>query len=101
MKFYPTLEETLAQRFDDIDECRDISNHGIAGGFSDFIYNFEIDQFYQEFETEIEDKLIDDLGLTYEELVKGASSFQEIRIKCVWIVAEEFCIRKCDLVEAA
>ena len=64
MDFKFTLQETLENRFDDPDEIRDISNHGITGGFSGFIYNYEIDNFYNEFEREIEDMLIDDLGYT-------------------------------------
>ena len=49
LKFYPTLEETLARRFDDIDECRDIMNHGADTGVSGFIYTYEINEFYNEF----------------------------------------------------
>ena len=55
MKFYPTLEETLARRFDDNDEVIDITNHGITGGFNGFIYTYEINEFFDEFENEIED----------------------------------------------
>ena len=101
MKFYPTLQETLARRFDDMDEVRDISNHGINCGYDGFLYTYEIDAFYNEFEREIEDMLIDELGYTYEQLASDANSFQDIRNKCVWIVAESFCHHKVDLVEEA
>ena len=99
MKFYPTLEETLARRFEDIDEARDVSNYGIQGGFSGFIYTYEINDFYNEFESEIEDRVVDELGYTFEMLSEGVTSFQDIRNKCVWIVAEEFCHRKAELVK--
>ena len=96
MEFYSTLLLTLINRFNDPDEIRDISNYGITGGFSGFIYNYEIDAFYNEFESEIEDMLIDDLGYTYEMLSEGITSFQDLRNKCVWIVAESYCHHKVD-----
>ena len=96
MQFYSTLLQTLENRFDDMDEVRDISNHGITGGFSGFIYNYEINNFYNVFEREIEDMLIDDLGYTYEMLSEGITSFQDLRNKCVWIVAESYCHHKVD-----
>ena len=101
MKFYPTLQETLARRFDDMDEVRDISTHGINCGYSGFLYTYEINDFYNEFESEIEDYLIDDLGYTFEMLTEGENSFQGIRNKCVWIVAEAFCNHKVDLIDEA
>ena len=100
MKFYPTLAETLARRFEDMDEVRDISNHGIQGGFNGFLYNYEINEFFNEFESEIEDYL-DDLGYTFSDLVKDEVSFQGIRNKCVWIVVEAFCHHKVDLLDEA
>ena len=96
MKFYPTLQETLARRFEDMDEVRDISNHGIQGGFSGFIYTYEINDFYNQFESEIEDYVIDELGYTFEQLSEGVSSFQDIKNKCVWIVAESWCHNRVD-----
>ena len=101
MKFYPTLQETLARRFEDMDEVRDISNHGINCGYSGFIYTYEINAFYNEFESEIEDYVIDDLGFTFEQLSEGVTSCQDIKNKCVWIVAESFCHHKVDLIDEA
>ena len=100
MKFYPTLQETLARRFDDISECQDIVNHGINSGFNGFIYNYEINEFFNEFESEIED-MIEDCGLSVSEFASSCDTFQELRIKGVWFVVEEFCHRKVDLIEAA
>ena len=101
MEFKFTLQETLENRFDDLDEVRDISNHGITGGFSGFIYTYEINAFYNEFESEIEDYVIDDLGYTFEQLSEGVTSFQDIKNKCVWIVAESWCHDKVDLIDEA
>ena len=100
MKLYPTLQETLARRFEDMDEVRDISNHGIQGGYDGFLYNYELTAFFRLFESEIEDYL-DDLGYTFFDLVKDEDSFQGIRNKCVWIVAESFCHHKVDLIDEA
>lgn len=101
MKFYPTLQETLARRFDDMDEVRDISTHGIISGYSGFLHTYEINDFYNEFESEIENMLIDELGYTFELLSEDVDSFQEIRNRCVWIVAESFCHHKVDLIDEA
>ena len=101
MDFKFTLQETLENRFDDMDEVRDICKHGIAGGFNGFIYTYEINEFYNEFESEIEDYVIDDLGYTFEMLSEGVTSFQDVRNKCVWIVAESFCHHKVDLIDEA
>ena len=101
MEFYSTLQETLVNRFDDPDEIRDISNHGITGGFSGFIYTTEINAFYNEFESEIEDYIVDELGYTFEMLSEGVTSFQDIRNKCVWIVAESYCHNRVNEMDEA
>ena len=103
MKFYPTLEETLANRFGgeygDADVI-DIVNHGIDSGFGGFIYHFEINEFFNEFESEIEE-VIDNCGLTLTEFLDGCETFQEQRCRAVWFAAEEFCHRKFDLMYEA
>ena len=99
MKFYPTLEETLARRFDDNDEVRDIVNHGIDSGYNGFIYNYEITQFFTEFEDEIED-VIEETGFSLNDVISTCDTFMEMRIKCVYMVAELFCMRKYDIIES-
>jgi hypothetical protein len=101
MEFMTTLILTLANRFDDPDEIRDVSNHGISGGFSGFLYTYEINDFYNEFEDEIEDMLVDELDYTFEMLSEGVTSFQDFRNKCVWIVAESYCHQKVDEMDEA
>ena len=92
MKYYATLDETLDKRFDDNDEIRDISTHGIAAGFGNFIYSSELDEFHREFEQEIEDRL-HDLNYSLEDIVKDSTdwSYQELRERSVWIVVEAWC----------
>ena len=102
MDFKYDLQETLTARFEgEWTEVEDIVNHGISGGFHGFIYTYEINEFYNEFESEIEDYVIDELGYTFEMLSEGVTSFQDIKNKCVWIVAESFCHHKVDLVDEA
>ncbi len=105
MKFYPTLQETLARRFDDMDEVRDISNHGIQGGFNGFIYTYEINRFFDVFESEIEDYYFDMFG---SEWIKDSGAadcdgFDSMRAHLVWGLVEMWCADKWDelLEEAA
>ena len=103
MKFYPTLEETLARRFDDNDEVESIVNNGIMGGFNGFIYTYEINEFFNEFENEIEDFFYNIYGDDWMKEItsyKSFSSMDEMKAFMVWSVAEEFCSRKYDLMEA-
>ena len=106
MEFYPTLEETLAKRFTDMDEVRDISEHGIMGGYPEFTYTYDLDRFFDEFEYEIEDKLYDIYGETWLQWVVNNTAYpltdtQSLRNYLVWFVVEDFCQRKAELVTAA
>ena len=68
MEFKYTLQETLEARFEGEDgksEMIDIYNHGITGGFHGFIYTYEIEKFFDEFENEIEDYFYDTLGSSW------------------------------------
>ena len=104
MKFYPTLDETLAKRFepstqDGLDEIRDISNHGIDAGFSGFIYYHETIAFFNEFQYEIEERL-DDMGYTMIDLVDDNEvNFTSARNKAVWIVVESWCHHVVDTID--
>ena len=102
MKFYPTLHETLENRFTDPDEIRDISQYGIDGGFSGFIYSSELYEFFEQFESDIED-VLDDLGFTLNDIVQDKDSwtFQEVRERAVWIVVESWCHAMADECVAA
>ena len=95
---YATLQQALDARFTDMDEIRDISNHGMAGGFSGFIYSSELAEFYDTYEDEIED-VIYNLELTPNEIVSDpeAWSMQELKEKSVWIAVECYCHSRMDI----
>ena len=104
MKFYATLEETLAKRFDDNDEVESIVNNGIIGGFNGFIYTYEINEFFNEFENEIENYFYEMFGDDWMKEItsfKSFSSMDEMKAFMVWSVAEDFCNRKYDLMAEA
>ena len=44
------LTVALDKRFDDIEEIKDVANHGCGGGVSDFIYTYETRNFFNEYE---------------------------------------------------
>ena len=46
--------EALDERFDTIDELKDIARHGCEGGVSGFIYDHELREFFFTYEDEIE-----------------------------------------------
>ena len=102
MKFYPTLSETLARRFDDMDEVRDISNHGMDCGWSGFIYSYELNKFFDEFESEIEDYMFDMVGDGWlVDIANKSSNMQDMINTVVWIVVESWCHHKVDLIDEA
>ena len=95
MKFYPTLQETLARRFEDMDEVRDISNHGINCGYSGFLYTYEINAFFDEFESEIEEYMFDMVGDGWlVDIANKSSNMQDMINTVVWIVVESWCHNK-------
>ena len=106
MKFYPTLDETLAKRFepgteDGISEIRDIVNHGIACGYSGFTYYSDTIAFFNEFKYEIEQRL-DDMGLTMSDLVEDSNgiNFDGMMNTAVWIVVENWCFETTEKIDA-
>ena len=102
MKFYPTLQETLARRFEDMDEVRDISNHGINCGYSGFIYYGELNAFFNEFESELEEYMFDMFGDGWlVNIANDSNSMQDMINTVVYIVAESWCHHKVDLIDEA
>ena len=94
------LTEALDKKFDDIEEIRDVAEHGCAGGVSDFIYYHETRKFFNEYEEEIEQELSEMLGDDWmEEIVKHKNVTDTMTFKnqCVWIVVESYC--QCKLEE--
>lgn len=107
MKFYPTLDETLTKRFephteDGLAEIRDVSNHGIEGGFSGFIYHYELNEFFNEFESEIEDRMFDVFGDGWLcDIANRSNNMQHMRDLVVWSVVEMWCHNVVDVMDQA
>ena len=96
------LFDALDKRFNDFDECKDVMNHGMSGGFSGFIYTSEINEFFDEHMGEIEDYLYMILGENYiKEVCKDLLTVDAIIRQLVWYVAECFCTEKVLKAEAA
>ena len=91
------LFDALAERFDDMDEIKDVAEYGCAAGVSGFIYSSELCEFFDKYEDEIEDEL-DTLGLTYADLVDTTDfwTMQECKEKAVWCVVEMYCHQRVD-----
>ena len=102
MDFKSTLEETLVERFEgETDEMMDIVNHGISGGFHDFIYTHEINEFFNEFEDDIENFFFNIFG---DEWIKetGAAdkvTFSEMKCYLVYSLVEMWCNDKLEELE--
>ena len=56
------LTVALDERFDDIEEIREVAHYGCGGGVAGFIYYYETREFFNEYEEEIEQELSDQLG---------------------------------------
>ena len=97
------LELALNKRFlndedgDYLCDMKDIATHGIAGGFSGFIYSTELCEFFDEHESDIED-LLHDMDISLNDIVADPESwtYQEVKERSVWIAVEEYCSRKVD-----
>ena len=97
---YPRLFAALDERFEDNDEVVSITEHGMSGGVSGFIYHSEIRKFYFEYENEI-DSFNDDMqgsewmhGWTF-------NNVQDVIQHCVWMCVESYCLIRFDEIEEA
>lgn len=93
MDFKSTLEETLVERFDDRDEMVDITEHGASSGFSGFIYTYEINGFFNEFESDIETYYYEIFGDSWlvDSGAANCDSMDAIRTHLVWGLIEMYC----------
>ena len=91
------LKAALDARFTDFSELEDITNYGMASGFSGFIYSTEVAEFFDEHESDIED-VLDELDIQLNQLVKDTTAwtFQEVKEAAVWIVVEDYAFHKVE-----
>tara|TARA_A100001035_G_scaffold220634_1_gene180714 strand:- start:5982 stop:6275 length:294 start_codon:yes stop_codon:yes gene_type:complete len=91
------MYDALAERFDDMDEIKDVAEYGCAAGVSDFIYSTELAEFFDKYEDEIESEL-DVYGLKYEDLLDTSEFYtmQELKEKAVWCIVEMYCHQRVD-----
>ena len=64
----------LEDRFDDIDEVKDVARYGCSGGVSGFIYTHELREFFFRFEDEIEG-IMHEMGVTYTDLTSDRTQW--------------------------
>jgi hypothetical protein len=94
-----TMHDALTARFDDADEIKDVANYGCAGGVNGFIYYSETSKFFDEYEDEILDYLMDMAGITYQDLVPNADSIQSLKCSAVWFAVEDYCQMALNVLE--
>ena len=95
------LTAALDKRFDDLEEIKDVAEHGCAAGVSGFIYYYETRKFFDEYEEEIEQELYDIYGDDwFYEIASLPSIVNTITFKnhCVWSIVETYCFNKSEVV---
>ena len=91
------LTVALDERFDDIEEIKDVADHGCEGGVSGFIYYSETRKFFDEYQEEIEQELEELYGDDYLKQILNTSSIQDVtQLKnyMVWCVVSSYCTEK-------
>ena len=105
MELKSTMNETLKARFDTktedgIGEMTDIMNHGADTGVHGFTYTWEINEFFDSFESEIEDYYYEIFGDNFlNELTHNITSFDELRARMVWGLVEGYCTDTVEYME--
>ena len=101
------LTNALDERFDDIDEVKDVANHGCINGVGGFIYYNETLDFFSKHQEDIEDTLQGLIGDNYIEVLsrhhKDATNvitMSQLINKMVWVIVEDYCQSK-SLLEVA
>ena len=95
MLFYTEeLTKALTERFDDMDEIKDVAQHGCSGGVNGFIYHKDTNQFFDDHEDSIEDVCYDILGDDWiSEIARlgGCLDIMSLKTTAVWFVVELYC----------
>ena len=98
------LTLALDERFDDLDEVKDVARYGCEGGVSGFIYYYETRKFFDEYEEEIEYELEEIYGDDFFNEIASLPSVTDItqyKNYCVWLIVETYCFRRSEAEEAA
>ena len=91
------LTKALDERFDDIQEVKDVADHGCEGGVSGFIYYSETRKFFDEYQEEIEQELEDLYGVDYlKQILNTSPIFDVTQLKnyMVWAAVSSYCTDK-------
>jgi hypothetical protein len=86
------LNDALTARFTDADEIRDIANHNCAGGVNSFIWNYEVAEFFDQYEEEIYSYL-NDCEMSMIDFVdrNGGSTITTLKVNMVWATVKLWC----------
>ena len=95
--------EALDERFDNMDELKDIARHGCEGGVNGFIYSHELREFFYTHEDEIE-WIMDDCAIKYSDLNVDHEYIQDYITKAVWWIVQHYAedkvyLNECELNE--
>ena len=88
------LTDALASRFDNLDEIKDVADHGCSAGVSGFIYHTECAEFFDQHEDSVEDVCYDMLGddwIVQLSQYNKIASILELKTYAVWFVVESYC----------
>ena len=86
---FDRLFEALEERFDDIDEVKDVARYGCGGGINGFIYTWELREFFFKYEDEIEE-LMYEHDVTYDNLTDDHGSISNYITCAVWYAVEHW-----------
>lgn len=87
---FTELNDFLEDRFEDIDEIKDVANYGCSAGVSGFIYSSKLADVFDEYEDQIKD-LLDSHGIKYTDLVPDFETLQQVKEAAVWYAVETWC----------
>ena len=92
------LTVALDERFDDIEEIKDVADYGCEGGVSGFIYYSETRKFFDEYQEEIEQELEELYGDDYLKQILNTSntidSVTQLKNNMVSSVVSMYCTDK-------
>ncbi len=86
---FDRLFEAFEERFDDIEEVKDIARYGCSGGVNGFIYTGELRDWFLRYEDEIEE-LMYEHDVTYDDLTDNHGCISDYMTKAVWYALEHW-----------